>query len=104
MSAIDLIEIIRKEGCRNISSSFFIAEITKNYPNTELKFNNMDIYTEQLYYTQWVKYMCEGVNTDVSGESLHFHHIKFSPLSIGDKVLIRVLDDKNILIVDKVVR
>lgn len=103
MSAIDLLEIIRREGSKNITPSFFIAEITQDTPTMQLRFNTMDIYEEQIMYTAWAKFLITGVNTSVNGEHAHFHHVDFGGIKKGDKVIIKKLNDRDVLIVDKVV-
>lgn len=101
MSSIhDFIEIIRKEGMRNYTPSFFYAEVTRDYPNTELKFNDMILKKEQIKYTTWVKFLCEGYVTD--GTNAHSHKIRDSRLKKGDAVLIK-FDGDNVLILDRVV-
>lgn len=84
----DLIEIIGEEGASKIQPSFFYATITKNYPQIELSFKGMIIFTEQIKYTAWAKYLAES-------------EIK-SGLKKGDTVLIKNIGD-SVLIIDKVV-
>lgn len=99
----DFIKIIRKEGMRNYTPSFFYAEVTRDYPNTELKFNDMILKKEQIKYTSWVKFLCEGYVTDsANGPESHKHKIKDKKLKKGDTVLIK-FDGDNVLILDRVV-
>lgn len=99
----DFIEIIRKEGMRNYTPSFFYAEVTRDYPNIELKFNDMILKKEQVKYTSWIKFLCEGYMTEsANGPDPHRHKIKEKKLKKGDTVLIKI-DGDSVLILDRVV-
>lgn len=104
MSSInEFIEIIRNEGMRNYTPSFFYAEVTRDYPNIELKFNDMILKKEQVKYTSWIKFLCEGYITEnANGPESHKHKIKDKKLKKGDTVLIK-FDGDSVLIVDRVV-
>ena len=101
MSGInELIEFIRKEGGRNYTPPLFYATITKPYPNTELTFNDITLVKQQIRYTSWIKFLCEGYVTD--GANAHSHKIRDSRLKKGDTVLIK-FDGDSVLILDRVV-
>lgn len=103
MSSIyDLLEIIREEGMANYNPSFYFAEITSKYPKIKLKFNDVDVDTPQISLTSWVRYLAKGHITKPNGNQRHTHNIEYEGLNIGDTVLIKLIDDK-VLIIDKVV-
>lgn len=97
----DLINIIREEGMKNYQPSFFIAKVTKGYPQTELLFNDIILKSQQIEYSSWMKIQAEGVK--IAGSN-HSHSLNFGGLNKGDDVLIFKLNDSKVLILDKVVR
>ena len=96
----DLIDLVQSE-CRDIiSPDIYLAKVVRAYPDLEITFKGIRIYTEQINLTSWVTYLIKGFTTQ--GSNSHSHSVKLNGINVGDTVLVKSLGDK-VIILDKVV-
>lgn len=97
----ELLDIMNTEGMRNYTPSIQYAKVIKSYPNTRLKFQDMEIETEQIRYASWAYGLAKGIYTSASNG--HTHTVKLDGIKVGDIVIINC-SDSTVTILDKVVR
>lgn len=96
----DLIDLVKEECKKVISPELYLAKVVRSYPDLEIEFKGIRIYTEQINLTSWATYLIKGFTTQ--GSNSHSHTVKLNGINVGDTVLVKSLGDK-VIILDKVV-